>query len=90
MTQLRDAIHDSHAIRSQAAAHQLKGMVANFAAQPAVELLRKIEELSKNGELQNIQQLYYDLELQMSRLKAALAGVILKPSSITVQSALQR
>jgi HPt (histidine-containing phosphotransfer) domain-containing protein len=86
MIQLRNAIHESHASRSRAAAHQLKGMVANFAAKPAVELLRKIEELAKNGELQDIQRLYYDLELQMSRLKVALAGVILRPSSASVQS----
>jgi HPt (histidine-containing phosphotransfer) domain-containing protein len=87
MIQLREAIRDSHSARSQAAAHQLRGMVASFAARPAVELLRKIEELAKNGELQSIQQLYYDLELQMSRLKVALAGVILKPSSTALQAA---
>jgi HPt (histidine-containing phosphotransfer) domain-containing protein len=81
MIQLREAIQARHASRSQAAAHQLKGMVANFSARPAVELLRKIEELAKNGGLQNIQRLYYDLELQMSCLKVALAGVILRPAS---------
>lgn len=77
MAELGRAIQDGHAQRAQAAAHQLKGMVANFAAGTATTLSREIENLAKDGKLHNLHRPFQSLEKELTRLKAALETTVM-------------
>jgi len=63
--------HDPKAL--EAAAHTLKGVVGNFAADTAFQTALKLERQARGGELAGAELTLQELELQLERLKTALA-----------------
>jgi HPt (histidine-containing phosphotransfer) domain-containing protein len=76
MAELRQAIEDGQASRVQFAAHQLKGMVANFGAKTAMALAQEIENLATAEKLQSMQDAYNDVEKEMRRLTSTLESLV--------------
>lgn len=76
MTELGAAIRDGQPSRIRTAAHQLKGMVANFAAGTAIAISQEIENCAKDGKLQEIPRAFCELEKELSRVKVALEALI--------------
>ena len=54
------------------AAHTLKGMISNFYAGPALTAARRLETISRTGDLTDAGDALASLELELERLSAAL------------------
>jgi CheY-like chemotaxis protein len=76
VTNLREAITARDGSAIERAAHNLKGSVGNFAAQPAFEAALKLEVLGRNGSLSEAEPAYCELEKEIERLKSAMANLI--------------
>jgi HPt (histidine-containing phosphotransfer) domain-containing protein len=75
LTTLGEAVSSGDANAVERAAHKLKGSVANFAAGPAVEAALKLEVLGRSGSLAESASAYAELEIEINRLKSAMAGL---------------
>jgi signal transduction histidine kinase/DNA-binding response OmpR family regulator len=75
LTNLREAVTAGDATAIERAAHQLKGSVGNFAAQPAFEAALKLEVLGRNATLSYAKPAYAELENEINRLKSAMANL---------------
>jgi CheY-like chemotaxis protein len=76
MAELREAIAGGHAPGLQRAAHSLKGAVGLFGAPGVVENAQKLEWLGQAGELTGAIESYGQLEEEIRKLNAALAGLL--------------
>jgi signal transduction histidine kinase/DNA-binding response OmpR family regulator len=75
MTNLREAVTSRDAKAIERAAHKLKGSVGNFAAQPAFEAALRLEILDRGGNLSKAEPVYAELEMEVNRLKSAMANL---------------
>jgi signal transduction histidine kinase/HPt (histidine-containing phosphotransfer) domain-containing protein len=71
--------HDSKALQS--AAHTMKGMLWNFGATQAAEVALRIEQLAREGHLDQAPAAYADMEAEAKRVKAFLAQVLLEDAA---------
>lgn len=67
-----DALEQRDADGLRAAAHTLKGAVSNFAATPAVEAARRVEELGRAGDFDEAQSALEPLRAAVDALAAGL------------------
>ena len=57
------------------AAHTLKGSVGNFGADAAFKAALQLEKMGRSGELTRVNEAYRALEVEIERLRPALAGL---------------
>jgi len=72
LAEIHSAIADGSAIRLQAAAHQLKGMVSNFGCKPAWNHAQNLETLGQNGSTKGAEESVEGLEASLKELSRAL------------------
>jgi PAS domain S-box-containing protein len=72
LAEIKDAVERNDARALEYAAHTLKGVVANFCAQPAVEAALRLEMLAHQGTLEHSGAAYGQLVSEIERLKAEL------------------
>jgi two-component system, sensor histidine kinase and response regulator len=75
MVQMRDAVSGRDASALHRAAHALKGSVANFCAQEAVESAYKLECMGRAGDLNGAEDALAALEQQLQSLEPVLAAL---------------
>lgn len=73
LAELREAHVQGDAKRVESTAHGLKGSVANFGAQPAVDAALIIEQLGRSGNLQGVGDVLQSLDLALLALRSELA-----------------
>ncbi|MEO8098132.1 MAG: Hpt domain-containing protein [Acidobacteriota bacterium] len=75
LTELRAAYskHDANGV--ERSAHGLKGSVANFGAQSAVDAAFRIEQMGRQGNLQEVGQELQVLELALLALRTDLSAL---------------
>jgi two-component system, sensor histidine kinase and response regulator len=76
MANLEEALLDDDAERVAKAAHALKSSSFNVGADSFGEALRKIEELSRGGELAEVRQRFEPLRHTWKRVKVALEAIL--------------
>ena len=76
MAGIRDAMARRDAVALGAAAHKLKGSVANFRAARAVEAATTLETMARNGDLAGAEDAYGRLDQDVEHLRAALAALV--------------
>jgi two-component system, sensor histidine kinase and response regulator len=74
--ELKQALVAADAPEVQRAAHSLKGLIANFDAAPVQQLAFRIENLARDGELDEIYPLKDDLATRITQLSAALRPLV--------------
>jgi CheY-like chemotaxis protein len=79
MAEIQAAIAAGQAARLRLAAHTLKGSADLFAATSVVEAARVLECMGRNGQLENAEAVWQDLDQQVQRMLPALR-TILEPS----------
>src|SRR5690242_10208614 len=62
MEQIRTALGRGDGVALQRAAHTLRGSVSNFAATPAYEAAKKLEQLGREGKFEAATAAHGDLE----------------------------
>ncbi|MCP4633847.1 MAG: PAS domain S-box protein [candidate division Zixibacteria bacterium] len=72
---IKSAISDNDRNALQRATHKLKGAVGNFAAKPAYEASRRLEEIAENGDNDSIQSAYLELECEINKLIPTLKNL---------------
>ena len=75
MVQIRDAVSRRDASALHHAAHALKGSVANFCAQGAIEGAYKLECMGRAGDFAGAEEALAALEQQMQSLEPALVAL---------------
>ena len=75
LTELRAAFANRDAQGVERTAHGLKGSVANFGAQAAVDTAFRIEQLGRQGNLQDVGQELQVLELALLALRTDLSAL---------------
>jgi HPt (histidine-containing phosphotransfer) domain-containing protein len=79
---LRDELHaalaEKNALRLGRAAHKLAGAVSNFHACRTLSLARRLEELARAGELQEVPATLADLDCALAALHPALDALVEK------------
>jgi two-component system, sensor histidine kinase and response regulator len=76
LEQLNTALRTSEAFEVQRAAHSLKGLVANFGADPVRELAFRIESLAREGNLAEIESLRDQFATRIRQLATALRPLL--------------
>ena len=72
LVDLREAVRAGDASAIEFGAHNLKGSVGNFAAQPAFEAALKLEAIGRDGRLSEAEQAYAELENEIDRFTSAI------------------
>ncbi len=72
ITDLGTAIEHKNREVAKRSAHTLRGLVANFRAQPIVKLASLVESLSEGGDFQRAAELYQQLNKELPALRTAL------------------
>jgi HPt (histidine-containing phosphotransfer) domain-containing protein len=75
LAELREAHLQGDAKRVEATAHGLKGSVANFGAQPAVDAALRIEQLGRSGDLTVVGEMLQTLDLTLLALRGELVAL---------------
>lgn len=75
IAEMREAYQQGDAKRVEHTAHGLKGSVANFGAQPAVDAALLIEQLGRSGNLSAVAEMLQTLDLALLVLHAELAAL---------------
>lgn len=75
MDQMREAASRGDSKTLERAAHTIKGSVGNFAAKPAFEAAQRLEDIGREGKLDDVAEAYSILEREMEMLKPALAAL---------------
>jgi HPt (histidine-containing phosphotransfer) domain-containing protein len=75
IAELREAHQEGDAKRIESTAHGLKGSVANFGAQPAVEAAFHIEQLGRAGNLTGVAETLQTLDLALLALHGELIAL---------------
>jgi HPt (histidine-containing phosphotransfer) domain-containing protein len=81
MSELREAIHRNNALALERAAHSMKGSIGTFAAQKAYETARRLEELGREGRIQDAERVYASLEAEIDRLRPEMESLVSSGSS---------
>lgn len=68
MSEICAAAQDGDARRVERAAHSLKGSIANFGAEPAVQAALAVETIGRSGDLAGAQEAYAQLAVLMLQL----------------------
>jgi two-component system, sensor histidine kinase and response regulator len=76
LQQLERALHSGAADEVQRAAHSLKGLIANFGAEPTRHLAYQIESLAREGQLTEIEPLRGVLTAHIEQLETALRPLL--------------
>ena len=76
LSDLRLAVENSDALAVEKTAHRLKGSVANFGAQAALEAVRKLEQLGRDKDLTDAGIVLPRLELELTRLNLELEALL--------------
>ncbi|MBV8269486.1 MAG: response regulator, partial [Planctomycetaceae bacterium] len=76
MTQIRAAIDRGEASSVVCTAHSLKGAVGVFDVAAAFEAAQTLESMGREGGLTDVEDAYKALEIQINRLKLALAEIV--------------
>jgi signal transduction histidine kinase/CheY-like chemotaxis protein/ligand-binding sensor domain-containing protein len=76
MSELREAIHRNNALALERAAHSMKGSIGTFAAQKAYETARRLEELGREGRIQDAERVYASLEAEIDRLRPEMESLV--------------
>jgi HPt (histidine-containing phosphotransfer) domain-containing protein len=80
-----DAVARRDAAALQYAAHALKGAVGNFMAKDAFQAAQQLEELGRDGDLSDVDQVRARVAEAVEQLKSALAAALIKVKTQTVQ-----
>ncbi|MDF1737974.1 MAG: response regulator [Verrucomicrobiales bacterium] len=72
LTAAREALKADNAEELHRAAHSLKGLVGNFAAEPALKLATNLDQAARNGDLEEAAPLLATCEIEIARLNEAL------------------
>ena len=72
LMQIREAIDAKDAGALQKAAHTLKGSVANFGAEEAVETAFRLETMGREDQLSDVEAVYRSLEAAIHEVKNGL------------------
>jgi two-component system, sensor histidine kinase and response regulator len=75
LANIRAALQMSDSSALQIATHRLKGAVANFEADEALQAVMQLEELARTGDLTRAGLVYFTLEPALQRLNSALTLV---------------
>jgi two-component system sensor histidine kinase/response regulator len=75
LAELRGALADSDAPKLENGAHALKGSVANFGAQRAVDMAFRLEQMGRSGQLGEAPETLRALEGALSAVCAELAAL---------------
>jgi len=75
LAELREAVEQGDASKLESAAHALKGSVANFGAQAAVDAAFRLERMGREGDLGQSTQALSALEHALSTVCAELAAI---------------
>jgi HPt (histidine-containing phosphotransfer) domain-containing protein len=78
MAAIRAGVEERNAGVLRAAAHALRGSVANFAAPQAVDVTLKLEVMGEGGNLTGVDEAFADLQLIMKKLNVEL-GAFMAP-----------
>ena len=78
--QVITAIQNNDAVSLRSAAHALKGSVANFSANPAMNAAAVLEESGKNGDMSTVSLSCSNLSYEIDRLQLELAEFVNKAS----------
>jgi HPt (histidine-containing phosphotransfer) domain-containing protein len=76
MAAIRAGVSRRDAGAVQAAAHALRGSVANFEATRAVDAALKLELMGEGGDLTGVEEAFADLQLVMEKLNIELGGFV--------------
>jgi len=79
MRDVSGAVDHGDAPLLRQAAHKLKGSVANFRAQAAVEAALRLERMGASGDLMGAREACRALEVEVMRLRQALAEMCSEP-----------
>jgi len=69
MSEIHEAVKAGNAHRVERAAHSLKGSVANFGAESAVQAALALEKLGRSGDLTGVNEAYDKLAALMNQLR---------------------
>ncbi|MBS0209592.1 MAG: response regulator [Planctomycetes bacterium] len=72
---LRTGMRERNVAAVRLAAHTIKGAVGNFLARPAFEAALRLETLARSGNLEQMDEAFPPLEVELQRLVAALHDV---------------
>lgn len=72
LSEIRSAIHGANPTALERAAHTLKGCVANFGAQAAVEAAFHLEKIGRSRQIDNAPSACERLETEIARFQQAL------------------
>jgi HPt (histidine-containing phosphotransfer) domain-containing protein len=75
LAELRAAITAGDPERIANSSHSLRGSVATFGAQKAVEVAQKLESMGRQGQLQGATEAFSVLEREMALVTSALAEI---------------
>jgi CheY-like chemotaxis protein len=81
MVQIRDAVAARNAADLRAAAHTLKGSVANFLAPAATAAAARLQEIGERGELAEAPGASAVLEEEMARVRDRLSAIVSEGTS---------
>ena len=87
MRDVSGAVDHGDAPLLRQAAHKLKGSVANFRAQAAVEAALRLERIGASGDLRGARQACRALEVEVMRLRERLGEMCATPERGTSGSA---
>jgi two-component system sensor histidine kinase/response regulator len=76
MTAIREAVSGGKAAELQLAAHTLKGAIRYFASSPGFELVRRLEKMGHDNNLEGAQESLAALEAEVQTLTPALADYL--------------
>ncbi|MCZ6633301.1 MAG: Hpt domain-containing protein [bacterium] len=75
LAQVRLAVERGEAEPLMRSAHTLKGSVANFGAEAAVEVALRLERMGQEGHLEGSDEAYRALEKEIEQVQFALAQI---------------
>jgi CheY-like chemotaxis protein len=76
MSKIRQGIANSDAGAVEAAAHSLKGSVSNFGATRTFEAAYRLEQMGRDGKLQEAKRAKSELERELKALKSAILSAV--------------
>ena len=68
LSEINEAAQTGDALRMERAAHSLKGSIANFGAEQAVQAALTVEKIGRSGDLKDAAQAYEQLAALMRQL----------------------
>jgi CheY-like chemotaxis protein/HPt (histidine-containing phosphotransfer) domain-containing protein len=75
MEKMRDAMRNGDKDGLERAAHTVKGSVGNFVAKPAFQAAQRVEQIGRDGNMGEAEEAYNALEMELEKLKPALAAL---------------